>query len=205
MAVRLGLEAKIYRNTGTYAVPVWEEITNAKDVTINLETGEADVTTRANNGWRATKATLKDGSVEFESLWNSEDEGFAALKKAYFKREDVEIAAMDGPIDEAGSEGLRATMSVTNFTRGEPLEEAITANVTLKPTAATNAPYWYEVEACDSAEPTTSAGANVYWDSGTSKATFDDDSGANEFIGLTVADYTTGATLLYIDSTADEV
>lgn len=33
---------------------------------LNLEKGEADVTTRANNGWRATKGTLKEGSIEFE-------------------------------------------------------------------------------------------------------------------------------------------
>jgi hypothetical protein len=36
--------------------------TNVRDVTLNLETGEADVTTRANSGWKQTFATLKDGS-----------------------------------------------------------------------------------------------------------------------------------------------
>jgi hypothetical protein len=66
MGVRLGLDAKLYRNTGTYAAPVWNEVKNVKDLTLNLEAGEADVTTRGNNGWRATLATLKDGSVEFE-------------------------------------------------------------------------------------------------------------------------------------------
>lgn len=28
MSVRLGLDAKLYRNTGTFASPVWNEIAN---------------------------------------------------------------------------------------------------------------------------------------------------------------------------------
>jgi hypothetical protein len=82
MAVKLGLDAKLYRNTGTYAAPVWNEIKNVKDVTLNLEAGEADVTTRGNNGWRATVATLKDGSIEFEMVWDSaDDHGPLALQQ----------------------------------------------------------------------------------------------------------------------------
>ena len=68
MTIKLGMEAKLYRNTGTYAAPTWVEMTNVKDVTLNLEAGEADVTTRGNAGWRATIAALKDGSIEFEMV-----------------------------------------------------------------------------------------------------------------------------------------
>ncbi|MHB8973306.1 MAG: hypothetical protein ACYC3X_24050 [Pirellulaceae bacterium] len=71
MSVKLGLDAKMFRNTGTHAAPVWNEIKNVRDVTLSLETGEADATTRGNNGWRATVATLKDGSVEFDMVWDS--------------------------------------------------------------------------------------------------------------------------------------
>ena len=44
-----------------------------------------------------------------------------------------------------GVQGLRATMAVTNFSRNEPLEEAITVSVTVKPTYAENAPEWMTV------------------------------------------------------------
>lgn len=145
MGVRLGLDAKLYRNTGDYVAPVWAEFGNAKDVTLNLEKGEADVTTRANAGWRATVGTLKDGSIEFEMVWDTGDAGFAAIKDAYFNDTPIEMAAMDGDIAASGSEGLRASFSVTNFTRNEPLEEAITVSVTLKPTYAEHAPEWYVV------------------------------------------------------------
>ena len=145
MGFKLGMEARLYRNTGTYETPTWTEIDNVKDVTLNLETGEADVTTRANNGWRATAATLKDGSVEFEMVWDTADAGFTAIQEAYFDNTSIEFAIMDGDIATSGTQGLRATMAVTNFSRNEPLEEAITVSVTIKPTYADNAPEWMEV------------------------------------------------------------
>ena len=147
MGVKLGMEAKLYRNDGDYETPDWVEMTNVKDLTLNNEKGEADVTTRKNNGWRATVGTLKDGSIEFEMVWDTEDENFTAIQEAYFGNTSIEFAVMDGDIEEAGSQGLRATMSVMNFTRNEPLEEAITVSVTAKPTYAEHAPEWLDVEA----------------------------------------------------------
>ena len=61
MGIKLGMEAKLYRNTGTYAAPTWVELTNVKDLTLNLEAGEADVTTRGNAGWRTTAASASSG------------------------------------------------------------------------------------------------------------------------------------------------
>ena len=145
MGIKLGMEAKLYRNTGTYAVPVWAEMGNVRDLTLNLQTGEADVTVRQNGGWKASVATLKDASIEFEQLWDTSDAGFTAIQDAYFNNTSIEFAVMDGPIDESGSQGLRATMSILNFTREEPLEEAIKAKVSCKPTYAANAPQWMVV------------------------------------------------------------
>jgi hypothetical protein len=145
MAVKLGLDAKLYRNTGTYASPTWNEIKNVKDVTLNLETAEADVTTRGNNGWRATVATLKDGSVEFEMVWDSADDDFGTIRDAFLNKTAVELAVMDGDITVTGTQGLRASYMVMKFSRNEPLEEAITVSVTVKPTYATNAPTWMTI------------------------------------------------------------
>jgi predicted secreted protein len=145
MSIRLGMEAKLYRNTGTYAAPTWVEVANVRDLTLNLESGEADVTTRANNGWRATVATLKEGSIEFEMVWDTEDTNFTAIQTGFFDNTPIEFAVMDGDITVTGTQGLRATMSIVNFSRGEPLEEAVTASVSAKPTYATNPPEWMTV------------------------------------------------------------
>jgi hypothetical protein len=138
MSIRLGMQAKLYH--GAAGATATTELTNVKDVTLNLETGESDVTTRASNGWRATIATLKNGSVEFTLIWDTEDAGFTAIKNAYFNNTAIALAVLDG---EGGS-GLDADFSVTNFTRNEPLEEAITVNVTVKPTYVSRAPTWVD-------------------------------------------------------------
>jgi hypothetical protein len=130
MAIKLGLDAKIYLGGS--------EMTNVKNVTLNLEKGEADVTTRGAQGWRATLGTLKDGSVEFEMIWDDEDGAFNTIQSAFFSGDPVAMQVLDG---EGGS-GLDADFSVIKFTRNEPLEEAITASVTVKPTYSTRAPAW---------------------------------------------------------------
>lgn len=145
MSVKLGLDAKLYRNTGTFGSPTWNEIKNVKDVTLNLEAGEADVTTRGNNGWRATVATLKDGSIEFEMVWDSADDDFSSIRDAFLNKTSIELAVMDGDVATAGSQGLRATCMITNFSRNEALEEAITVSVTAKPTYSANPPSWLTV------------------------------------------------------------
>jgi len=138
MSIKLGMEAKLYY--GAAGATATTELTNVKDVTLNLESGEADVTTRGNSGWRATVGTLKTGSVEFEMIWDSDDAGFAAIKDAYFNNEPIALAILDG----VGGEGLDADFSITNFSRKEALEEAITVSVTAKPTYSTRAPAWVE-------------------------------------------------------------
>jgi hypothetical protein len=145
MTVLLGLDAKLYRNSSTYESPTWVEIENVKDVTLSLEKGEADVTTRANDGWRATKGTLKDASVEFQMVWDTEDTGFTAIQEAYFGNTSLDLAVMSGDITTAGSQGLRAEMDVFSFSRSEALEEAQMVDVSLKPTYSANAPTWMVV------------------------------------------------------------
>jgi hypothetical protein len=153
MAVKLGMDCKLYRQTtGTRAAwpasgaaPNLDEVTNVKDVTLNLETGEADTTTRGNAGWRTTAATLKDGSVEFEMVGQDTDADFTAFQTAWLNKTSIACAVLNGGSTTAGVEGLWADFAVTNFSRSEPLEEAVAVSVTLKPYASTVAPEWVTV------------------------------------------------------------
>ena len=142
MSVKLGLDARLYRNKGAYSSVTWNEVKNVKDLTLSLEAGEADVTTRGNGGWRATIATLKDGSLEFEMVWDTADDDFTAIRTAFLTNGTVEFAVLDGPVGTSGSQGLRAAMAITNFSRSEPLEEAIKVSVTAKPTYSDHPPEW---------------------------------------------------------------
>jgi hypothetical protein len=145
MSVKIGLEGKLFRNTATYEAPTWVEMKNVKDLTLSVEAGEADATTRGNNGWKATLATLKDGSIEFDMVWDTADAGFTAIRTAFFANTPIEFAVLDGNVATAGTQGLRASMAITKFSRNEPLEEAMTVSVTAKPTYSEHPPEWMVV------------------------------------------------------------
>jgi hypothetical protein len=143
MGVKLGLDAKLYYCVaGIGGTPTWTLLANVKNVTLSLTKGEADVTTRANNGWKATAGTLKEGSIEFEMVWDTDDAGFTAIQSAYFGNSLIGLAVMDGPVATVGSQGLWADCMITDFSRDEPLEDAISVKVTAKPTYSENAPIW---------------------------------------------------------------
>ncbi len=135
MAIVLGLDAKLLRGTAGSAGAT--EVKNVKDLTLNLESGEADVTTRATKGWRASVATLKEASLEFGILYDTEDADFQAFQTAYFGNTPLSLFVTDG----AGG-GLDADWSITGFSIEQPLEEALSVSVTAKPTASTRAPAW---------------------------------------------------------------
>src|SRR5690606_2794102 len=137
MSIRLGMEAVLnFKTGGQGGAGSWNELANVRDVTLSLETGEADVTTRANSGWRATVATLKEASVEFEMVWDSTDTGFTAIKNAYINNGVIGLQVLDGP----AGEGLQADFMITAFSRSESLEEAITVSVTAKVTYSATPP-----------------------------------------------------------------
>ena len=137
MAIVLGLDAKLFRGTaGTQAAT---EVTNVKDLTLNLESGEADVTTRATRGWKASVATLKEASLEFTILYDPSDADFTAFQTAYFSNTPLALFVSDG---QDTAHGLDADFSITAFSMEQPLEEAISVSVTAKPTASTRAPQW---------------------------------------------------------------
>jgi len=139
VAIKLGMEATLnYQVGGQGGGGGWLELTNTKDVTLSLEAGEADVTTRANDGWRAIVATLKEASVEFEMVWDTGDAGFDAIKDAYLGNDIIGFQILDGD----SGEGLQADFMITSFSRSEALEEAIMVSVTAKVTYSTTPPSW---------------------------------------------------------------
>lgn len=128
----LGMNAVAYYEESTTGLANLDPLTNVKDVTVNLEAAEADITTRANSGWRATAASLRDASVDFETVFKPTDAGFDALNTAFLTGEPIEMAFLTGATGVADSAGPYGDWVVTNFSRSEPLEEAITVQVSVK-------------------------------------------------------------------------
>lgn len=143
---RIGIECKVYRNADAYETPDWKHIKYVRDGQLNQEAGEVEVTSRASGGHKEFIAGLFEEGFEFDIRWKPADENFAALRAAFHNRTPVELAIMDGDIESAGSEGLRATFVVLQFQRPEKMEEGMVANVVVKPTESDNPPEWLVVE-----------------------------------------------------------
>lgn len=144
---RLGYECKLYYDAtpmaaGETAVDAtWSEVTIVRDASANLDKDEADMTTRANAGWKATRGSLRDGSVEFELLYDSDNAALAAIRTAYLTNVRIALAVMDGDIAVAGAEGFVANFEIMSFNVPQPLTEGVTVSVTAKPRDHQE---WYE-------------------------------------------------------------
>lgn len=138
-----GFDAKLYRNTGNYASPVWNEVTNIKDCKLNMTADEVNVTTRAGGGAKQTEPGLQDTSVEFGMVWDTADLDFGVIQAAYFARTSLELLILDGSKLVVGSQGLRVTMKVTKFERDESVSDALAVSVTMKNCLSAHNPAWY--------------------------------------------------------------
>jgi hypothetical protein len=122
----LGKDGKLYH--GVAGTTASSEMGNVRDVTLTMEAGPADVTTRANFGWRATAPTLRECTCEFEMVWNAADAGFTAVKNAFLASALIALKILD----KLGGQGPDGDFAITSFSRKEALEEAIIVSVTAK-------------------------------------------------------------------------
>jgi len=125
----LGKDAKIYRGASGAVLAACVEMSNVKDVTINMEDGVVNVTTRASGRFKSQAPTIGELSIEFDMLWKPADLGFQAIKDAYLNKTPLELAALDQDKDVAGAQGPKGSFYITSFSRSEPLEEAISVSV----------------------------------------------------------------------------
>jgi len=142
MSVRFGIDGKLYYSTAGIGTPTWTELSGVKNVSLNVEGKEVDVTTRASGGFALADIALMDASIEFEMPLDPDDTGYQAVETAFFARSMIGMAVMSGGVAVAKSRGLWADCKITKFDREESLEDAMVVKVTAKPTHSANAPQW---------------------------------------------------------------
>ena len=150
MAVVLGLQAFTCINSGSTATPVWVEISNIKDETLNMDTALSDITTRAANGWRLQVGTLSEGTIDAGMIYDTEDTvGFVPIQTAFFAKTRVLMGFFDGDPNGSGNtyNGLIGGFSITNFTINRQLEEAMMVDTTFtaREDDAGSGPQWVTV------------------------------------------------------------
>ena len=136
MAIVLGMDCKLY--VGVAGTKATTEMQDVKNVTLNLEKGEADVTTRGNNGWRKYVGTLKEASLEFDLLYNNaQNSEYKQLLNAYLNGTTLSLF-----VGESASDGLDADWTITGFNKTQDLEDASAVSVTARIAPSTRNPQW---------------------------------------------------------------
>jgi len=136
MGAVLGVNCKAYRNDdlADYDAPDWVEVTKLRDVSINVEAAEADMSSRAGAGWEEILPSLRKATIETEIIYNPADTEWAAMNDAFHAGTSIQYAFVDGDIATPGTQGLRATFAVTKFSTPQPLTDGCKTSVTLRPT-----------------------------------------------------------------------
>jgi len=107
------------------------EVGIAQDVDVSMTRDEIEDTTRANVGWKSFIAGLAEGTITFTLLNDRPNDtaGIIAAVQAAFMAgtviEDVEFLDRDGY-------GWKSDVAVTEFSRGEPLNDAVTFSTTFR-------------------------------------------------------------------------
>jgi hypothetical protein len=141
--INLGINGQLYVAAGgTSGYVSGTLVGNCKDLTLKVEKNTADVTTRANNGWRAKVGVLRDATVSFTMNWDETDPAMLIIMNSFLANASPANQIEAAVLDKDGK-GLEGSFAVTTFTRNEPLEEAMTVDVEITPAYdPTHPPTW---------------------------------------------------------------
>lgn len=140
-----GLEMNLYFDAAGMGQGTWTECGDVGDVNVPHAANKSKRKVRKNKYERTTMGQFVT-QVTFSLVYTKSDPIFEMLRDAHLNKSIIGVAAMTGPIDEAGSEGMQYDCHVTDFPMNQPLEEDSMIDIVVEPAAgATDDPAWVEI------------------------------------------------------------
>jgi len=103
------------------------EITEVRDVKLNVKGDEADDTTRNNNGWKSSVTGLLAWKATFTLVKKDSDLAtYNRLETACFNKTLVAVT-----ITDAFGNSFSGNAAILDFSRNEPLNDVVTVDVEL--------------------------------------------------------------------------
>lgn len=134
----LGINCKLYRNTGSYGSPTWTAIDLVSDATLTPTWDEADGSARVSYG-KQTSKTLIGIEVSAKVRASLTDAGYLALLSALNSQSTLlDILVLDGPSTTNGVQGYRADFGVFGAPEDQAMGSVIYRDFTLKPGISDN-------------------------------------------------------------------
>lgn len=145
MAAKLGIDAKLYYNTGTYGSPTWTEVTCVKDFKLNLKWSTTEAPSRANRVGEKAKLQI-DISGTGQLKASDTDTAYVAFWNALVSSTgNLDVLILNGDKANNGSRGVRYDALVTDGSEDQGIGNAIYDDIELVPDAFKTNPPKYAV------------------------------------------------------------
>ena len=118
----MGADGVLVLNSGSLETPTWNEMLNLRDLEWSLSYSDVEVSSRIGGGYKMHEPALGDIAFSTEHLHDPADTQLATLRDAALGPIAVDLAIMDGEIDETGSQGFRMRVKAFDFKRAEMLD-----------------------------------------------------------------------------------
>lgn len=145
-----GGNMKLYRNTGTYAIPVWVLMAEIGDVNIpDLARTMAEMKRRSSQFAVNFAALIQTISIEFKQWHGLDATNFTAMKTNFFAGTAEEWGLFDTLVATSGSQGLRCPVLIAEWPWQQNLEDVSDHDLVAKtaywesPAGTAVNPTWY--------------------------------------------------------------
>jgi hypothetical protein len=135
---KLGLNAKLYRNTSTYEAPSWSEVTLISDLSVNPSWDEADASARESRVKQSVKTLMAlevSGRLKKKPL----DGNYEAFMDALLSDDVLDLLVLDGDKDTEGNRGWRCDFQVFSANEDQGMGNALYEEISLKPSITDHA------------------------------------------------------------------
>lgn len=124
-AVQTGIDAEVFRNTGSDGVPVWTAIGLVRNVTPSAKWNRADASARQTKAVLQAKTQIAiSGMIEVRA--DPADAHYQALFDASMSDSSsaIDLMILDGPLTLEGCKGVRAYMNL-DFAQNQNIDGVI--------------------------------------------------------------------------------
>jgi hypothetical protein len=140
-----GDDCKVYRNTGTWGTPVYNELEHVTQ--INPVDSKTEITIPIRRRRKFYQPGQRDLQLEITLIEVVGDAASAAdlqaFIDAYNNETTLEVLTLDGVVTAAGSQGGRGDYHVTAYTPNQEADNIMTHVFTLRQALTANQPVWF--------------------------------------------------------------
>ena len=144
---KLGIRAKIYRNTGTFGTPIWSEVKSFSDVTVNAAWDSQEVLTRATRVKQKVKTLLGLEVTAKIQASDSGDTDYTAIRASLNDDSTQDFMILNGASNTNGVTGFRFESQIHQANEGQNPGDVLFDDIALAPAVTANPPQTVVVSA----------------------------------------------------------